>query len=88
MKRIPLASSAAALMALSGCLLFTQPVRADVEAECREEAADYNISAEQLPEYIENCIASRGGIEVSQNLEEDGMPPYKEEMLDDKGEGE
>lgn len=37
------------------------PDFASVESECREEARDYGIEAEIAGQYIQDCIASRGG---------------------------
>ena len=36
---------------------------ADLEADCREEAAEYDIHPEGIEEYVQACIESQGGIE-------------------------
>ena len=40
-----------------------QPALADLEADCREEAAEYDIHPEGIEEYVQACIESQGGIE-------------------------
>jgi hypothetical protein len=57
------------------------PAFASVESECREEARVYGIEAEIAGQYIQDCIASRGGwlpvdnesveVEESNNIPED-----------------
>lgn len=44
-----------------GLLATTATLLADPAAECRQEAQDYAIPAEQAADYIDGCILSRGG---------------------------
>jgi len=58
------------------CLVTgAQAVSAGFEAECRQEAEDYEIMPELREEYITGCIDSRGGVSISDSAEEDYVPP-------------
>lgn len=62
-----------ALMVL--CLTCVwEPVAADVGAECRQEAQDFEIMPELREEYINGCIESRGGVSTSATPESDYVP--------------
>ncbi|MGB5718184.1 MAG: hypothetical protein WBN81_13970 [Gammaproteobacteria bacterium] len=52
-----------------------QPVSAGVEAECSQEAEDFDVMPELRDDYIAGCIDSRGGTSISDNAEEDYVPP-------------
>ena len=52
-----------------GFAATVQPVLADVETECRQEAKDYGVMPELRNEYIDGCIESRGGTSTSSSVE-------------------
>lgn len=49
------------LLAAIGLLGVVQPVVANVEADCRQEAEDYGVAPEQIEDYVHACISSQGG---------------------------
>ncbi|MGB5439439.1 MAG: hypothetical protein WBN57_08910 [Gammaproteobacteria bacterium] len=60
-----------------------QPVSAEVEAECRQEAEDFEVMPELRDDYITGCIDSRGGMSISASAEEDYVPPSEpDDMID------
>jgi hypothetical protein len=63
------------LLIVLGISATVQPVSASVEAECRQEAMDYEVMPELLDEYINGCIDSRGGASTPSSVEEDYVPP-------------
>ena len=70
-----------------GIAATVQPVSANVEAECRQEAADYEVMPELLDEYINGCIDSRGGTSIPSSVEEDNVPPPESESDDTSNSG-
>jgi hypothetical protein len=58
-----------------GIAATVRPVSANVEAECRQEAQDYEIAPELRDEYISGCIDSRGGASAPSSAEEESVPP-------------
>ena len=48
------------LLAAIGLLGVVQPVGANVEADCRQEAEDYGVPPEQVEDYVYACIISQG----------------------------
>jgi hypothetical protein len=58
-----------------GVVATIQPVSASVEAECRQEAKDYDIAPELSEEYINGCIDSRGGESAPESINQDYVPP-------------
>lgn len=58
------------------CILAGTPATsAGSEAECRQEAEDYEIMPELRDEYITGCIESRGGVSIPVGTEADYLPP-------------
>ena len=71
---IPAAFVVCVLMVM--CVLAgTQAVAAGFDADCRQEAEDYEIMPELRDEYITGCIESRGGVSIPAGTEEDYVPP-------------
>ena len=58
-----------------GLAAIAQPVSAGVEAECRQEAEDYEVMPELRNEYINGCIESRGGTSTSSSVEPVDLQP-------------
>lgn len=58
-----------------GLAATAQPVSAGVEAECRQEAEDYEVMPELRNEYINGCIESRGGTSTSSSVEPVDLQP-------------
>ena len=63
------------MLTVLGLTAAAQPVSAGVEAECRQEAEDYEVMPELLNDYINGCIESRGGASTSSSVEKDYVPP-------------
>jgi len=63
------------MLAVFGFTAVIQPVSAGVEAECRQEAEDYEVMPELRNDYINGCIESRGGASTSSSVEEGYVPP-------------
>lgn len=70
-----------------GFAAAVQPVSADVEAECRQEAEDYGIVTELQSDYINGCILSRGGASNSSSAEQDYVPPSESDDMTNPGAG-
>ena len=74
------------LVALAGTVC-TSSVLASAASDCRQEATDYEIPAEQLDDYVNGCLASRGEYltEETTDMEMDYVPPEEpieqEELL-------
>ncbi len=49
------------LLAGAGVTVWSLPVLANVDTECRQEAEDYGIPSEQMEDYVTGCVLSRGG---------------------------
>jgi hypothetical protein len=49
------------LLTAIGLLGVVQPAVADVEADCRQEAKEYEVAPEQIEEYVYACVSSQGG---------------------------
>lgn len=75
MNRIRRTTFVAPMLIALGIAAAAQPVSASVEAECRQEAKDYEIAPELSAEYISGCIDSRGGESAPSNVEENNVPP-------------
>lgn len=67
------------LVALAGTVCSTG-VSANAASDCRQEATDYEVPAEQLDDYINGCLASRGEYIAEDATEDEYVPP--EEPLD------
>ena len=69
------------LTAVLACMLATVAavnaafVSADVSRDCRQEAQEYGIHEEALDDYIEGCLASRGGLVADDDAGMDYVPP-------------
>jgi hypothetical protein len=61
MKKIQGTPLLVTLLAGAGMAVVSLPVPANVAAECRQEAEDYEIPPEQTEDYVTGCILSRGG---------------------------
>lgn len=48
-----------------------QSVKADLTAECRQEAEHYAVPPELLDDYIAGCVVSRGGVHASDVAEDE-----------------
>lgn len=75
---------------VQGCLLVTlavtgysAPASADDAGDCRQEALDYGISAEELDDYIDGCLASRGESIADDTANIDYVPPDEMDDLPD-----
>ncbi len=55
---------------------------ASADAECRQEAQEYGVDADQLEQYVYDCVASRGGFSVDEVAEEDATPAMELEVMD------
>lgn len=73
-----------------GCLLVTLAAAshspsalADTASDCRQEAQDYGISAEELDAYIYGCLASRGELVADDAAGMDYVPPDEMDELQD-----
>jgi hypothetical protein len=75
------------LLAGAGAALFSAPVLANVEAECRQEAEDYGIPPEQLEDYVTGCVLSRGGNYTLDPAIPDYGIPGESGAADDAGTG-
>jgi hypothetical protein len=62
------------LMVMS-LICVVQAAVAGVEAECRQEAEDFEVVPELRDDYISGCIDSRGGVSTSTGAVEDYVPP-------------
>ena len=71
------------LVTLAGTLGSTG-VSANAASDCRQEAKDYDVSPEQLDDYINGCMASRGEYIAEDVNEMDYVPP--DESLDQEEE--
>jgi hypothetical protein len=70
------------VLVVLGLAATVQPVSADVETECRQEAKDYGVMPELRNEYISGCIESRGGTSTSSNDEQvDMQPPESDDTV-------
>jgi len=58
-------------------------VFADPAGDCRQEALDYGISPEQLDDYINGCLASRGEPVVDDAASADQVPPAEPDVTPD-----
>jgi len=72
-----------------GCLLVTlagtgyaASASAGAASDCRQEALDYGISAEELDNYIDGCLASRGELLDSDTAEIEYVPPVETDETD------
>jgi hypothetical protein len=63
--------AAVALLAGNPVTAMTEN-QAEIEAYCRQEAADYGIQPEQVAEYIEGCVLAMGGSTYA--VPEDAVP--------------
>ena len=68
-----------------GIAATVQPVSASVEAECRQEAEDYEVMPELRDEYINGCIDSRGGESIPSSVEGDSVPPSESDDTSNSG---
>jgi hypothetical protein len=57
-------------------LLGMNPVSANVEDECRQEAQDYGLIAEAADDYISDCLYARGGDIPGGMIPEGDVDPY------------
>jgi hypothetical protein len=74
------------LMAMCS-IAIAQPVSANIEMECRQEADDYGVMPELRDEYVAGCVDSRGGMSIYTSDEEDYTPPSESDEEDDAEEG-
>jgi hypothetical protein len=80
MNKLPGALTMNLLLAL-GLIAGFQPAVADIEADCRQEAGDYQIDSEQVEGYVENCVISRGGyIEAAESEDMGDEQPTEDEQ--------
>jgi len=75
----------ACLLAGVGLTAVCQPVMANDETDCRQEAEEYGIPPEQLEDYVDGCILSRGGDDSPEPVVEDYNAPEEGEVADDAG---
>jgi hypothetical protein len=75
---------------LLGCLsvtlagtVYTAPVSANAASDCRQEAMDYDIAAEQRDDYINGCLASRGELISDDTAGMDDAPVVEQDVLQD-----
>ena len=61
---------------------------ADVVSDCRQEALDYGVSTEELDDYIDGCLASRGEVIDSDTADMDYVPPEESDDLPDTQTGD
>ena len=54
---------------------YSVTASADAAGDCRQEALDYDIPAEQLDDYVYGCLASRGELMVESAADVDYVPP-------------
>jgi len=73
-----------------GCLFvtltgtgYTTHASADAAADCRQEARGYGVSAEELDDYIDGCLASRGELMIEDAASMDYVPPDEMDDLPD-----
>ena len=54
---------------------------ANAASDCRQEALEYGIAEEQLEEYVDGCLASRGELMVDNGVDisADYTPPVEPE---------
>jgi hypothetical protein len=64
------------LVTLAGTV-YTAPVSANAASDCRQEAMDYDIPAEQRDDYINGCLASRGEMIADDATGMDYAPPVE-----------
>jgi hypothetical protein len=85
MKKIRRTTFVVPVLIVLGIAATVQPVSANVEAECRQEAVDYEVMPELLDEYINGCIDSRGGTSIPSSVEEDNVPPPESDETSNSG---
>ena len=75
MKKICITALRVPVLMILCLACVVQPVSANVEAECRQEAKDFEVMPELRDDYINGCIESRGGMSLPASAEEDYVPP-------------
>ena len=75
------------LAAGAGMAVASQPVLANVSAECRQEAEEYGIPPEQMDDYVTGCVLSRGGEYAPDPAVQDTVAPDETMTTDDAGMG-
>jgi hypothetical protein len=63
--------------------VYTAPVSANAASDCRQEAMDYEIPAEQRDDYINGCLASRGELIADESAGMDDLAPVEPEAMQD-----
>jgi hypothetical protein len=85
MNKIRRTTFVVSVLIVLGIAATVQPVSASVEAECRQEAKDYEVMPELLDEYINGCIDSRGGARTPSSVEEEYVPPSESDDTSNSG---
>jgi len=67
------------LVTLAGTC-YSVTASADAAGDCRQEALEYDIPAEQLDDYVNGCLASRGELIVEIGAEMDYTPPDESDL--------
>jgi hypothetical protein len=70
------------LVTLAGTV-YTAPVSANAASDCRQEAMDYDIAAEQRDDYINDCLASRGELITDEVAGMDDAPLVESDVQQD-----
>jgi hypothetical protein len=70
------------LVTLAGTV-YTAPVSANAASDCRQEAMDYDIAAEQRDDYINDCLASRGELIIDEVAGMDDAPLVESDVQQD-----
>lgn len=52
-------------------------------SDCRQEALDFGVSTEEIDDYIDGCLASRGELIDDGTTEMDYVPPVETDETDD-----
>ena len=68
------------LVTLAGTC-YSVTASADAAGDCRQEALGYEIPAEQLDDYINGCLASRGELVVESSADMDYEPPAESDQM-------
>ena len=78
------------IITVLGCLFVTlaatgyaASASADAASDCRQEALDYGLSTEELDDYIDGCLASRGEFLDSDTADMEYVPPAETDETDD-----
>ena len=85
MKKILKTTFMVPVLIVLGMAATIQSVSANVVAECRQEAEDYEIAPELRDEYISGCVDSRGGESAPSSDEEGYVPPSESDDTSNSG---